>query len=107
MSNNLPIKSIRKNPISLDKKYALLTDELFGLVLLEIKSDKSVYYTIYNQLNFGSTKQVKSHHQKDGTFFYNNIERNLRTYIMLDEEKTELIDIKQDNLRMALRRGRK
>ena len=106
MNNNLLLEqAIRNNPISLDKKYALLIDDLFGFVSLEVKSDNSVYFTIYTPLNFRSANMIKSHHKRYGTFFYQNPNKNLRTYIMLNEEKTQSIDEKHDNLRMAL--GRK
>ena len=103
MINNLLLKqAIRNNPISLDQKYALLIDDLFGFVSLEVKSDNSVYFTIYSQLNFRSSKQVKSHLESHGAFFYHNTTRQLRTYIMLNEEKTQLIDNKHDRLRKAI-----
>ena len=103
MNNNLLLEQeIRNNPISLNQRDAILIDDLFGLVLLEVKTDKSVYFTIYNQLNFGSANMIKSHHKRYGTFFYQNPNKNLRTYIMLNEEKTKSIDYKQDRLRMAL-----
>ena len=106
MNNNLLLEqAIRNNPISLDKKYALLIDDLFGFVSLEVKTDKSVYFTIYTPLNFRSANMIKSHHESHGTFFYHNTTRQLSTYIMLNEEETQLIDEKHDNLRMAL--GRK
>ena len=106
MINNLLLKqAIRNNPISLDQKYALLVDDLFGVVSLEVKSDNSVYFTIYSQLNFRSANMIRSHHKRYGTFFYRNQNKNLRTYIMLNEEKTQSINDKQDKLRMAL--GRK
>ena len=106
MNNNLLLEqAIKNNPISLDKKYAILIDDLFGFVSLEVETDKSVYFTIYNQLNFRSANMIRSHHKRYGTFFYRNQNKNLRTYIMLNEEKTQSINDKQDRLRMAL--GRK
>ena len=102
MNNNLLIESIRDNPISLDERSAILIDDLFGLVLLEVKPDKSVYFTIYNQLNLGSANRFRSHHKSDGIFFYHIPNKKLRTYIMLNEEKTKSIDTKQNKLRMAL-----
>ena len=105
MNNNLLLESaIRNNPISLNERSALLIDDLFGLVFLEVETDKSVYFTIYNQLNFRSANMIRSHHKRYGTFFYQNPNKNLRTCIMLNEEKTQLIDDKQDRLRMALQR---
>ena len=105
MNNNLLLESaIRNNPISLNERSAILIDDLFGLVLLEVETDKSVYFTIYNQLNFRSANMIRSHHKRYGTFFYQNPNKNLRTCIMLNEEKTQLIDDKQDRLRMALQR---
>ena len=104
MNNNLLLESaIRNNPVCLyQKKYALLIDDLFGFVSLEVKSDNSVYFTIYSQLNFRSANMIRSHHKRYGTFFYRNPNKNLRTYIMLNEEKTQSINDKQDRLRMAL-----
>ena len=102
MSNNLLIESIRDNPVCLDQKYALLIDDLFGFVSLEVKSDNSVYFTIYSQLNFRSANMIRSHHKRYGTFFYRNPNKNLRTYIMLNEEKTQSINDKHDNLRKAI-----
>lgn len=103
MNNNLLLEqAIRNNPISLDERYAILIDDLFGLVLLEVKPDESVYFITYTPLNFRSAKQVKSHHKSHGTFFYHNTTRQLSTYIMLNKEKTQSIDDKQDRLRKAL-----
>ena len=103
MNNNLLLESaIRENPISLDERYAILIDDLFGLVLLKVKPDESVYFITYSQLNFRSANMIRSHHKRYGTFFYQNPNKNLRTYIMLNEEKTQSIDDKQDRLRSAL-----
>ena len=103
MNNNLLLEqAIRNNPVCLDERSAILIDDLFGLVLLEVEADKSVYFTTYNQLNFRSANMIRSHHKRYGTFFYQNPNKNLRTYIMLNEEKTQSIDDKQDRLRMAL-----
>ena len=103
MNNNLLLEqAIRNNPISLEERAAILIDDLFGLVLLEVKPDESVYFITYTQLNFRSANMIKSHHKRYGTFFYQNPNKNLRTYIMLNEEKTQSIDDKQDRLRRAL-----
>ena len=104
-NNNLLLEqAIRNNPISLDERAAILIDDLFGLALLQAKTDESVYFITYTPLNFRSANMIKSHHESYGTFFYQNPNKNLRTYIMLNEEKTQSIDEKHDNLRMALRR---
>ena len=103
MNNNLLLEqAIRNNPVCLHQRSAILIDDLFGFVSLEVKSDNSVYFTIYTPLNFRSANMIKSHHESHGTFFYHNTTRQLSTYIMLNEEKTQSIDTKQDRLRMAL-----
>ena len=103
MNNNLLLEQeIRNNPIYLNQRDAILIDDLFGLVLLEVEADKSVYFTIYTPLNFRSANMIRSHHKRYGTFFYQNPNKNLRTYIMLNEEKIQSINDKQDRLRMAL-----
>ena len=103
MNNNLLLESaIRNNPVCLDQKYALLIDDLFGFVSLEVKSDNSVYFIIYTPLNFRSANMIRSHHKSDGIFFYHIPNKQLRTYIMLNEEKTQSINDKQNRLRMAL-----
>ena len=102
-NNNLLLElAIRENPISLEERSAILIDDLFGFVSLEVKSDNSVYFTIYSQLNFRSANMIRSHHKRYGTFFYQNPNKNLRTYIMLNEEKTKSIDKKHDRLRKAI-----
>ena len=103
MNNNLLLEqAIRKNPISLDKRSAIITDDLFGFVSLEVKPDKSVYFITYNPLNFRSTNTIISNHKSDGTFFHRNPNKNLKTYIMLNEEKTKSIDKKHDRLREVI-----
>lgn len=102
MSNQKLHKAIRKNPIHLVGKSRILTDELFGIVRLSIKDNGSIWCTIYNQLNYLSAKEVQSHHESHGTFFYNN-QKQRSIYIMLDHIKTlYIIDVKHDNLRRAL-----
>ena len=102
MSNQLLHKAIRKNPILLVGRAKILTDELFGIVKLSIKDNGLIWFTIYNQLNYSSAKERKSHHESHGTFFYNN-QKQRTIYIMLDHAKTIDIDEKHDNLRRALR----
>ena len=73
-------------------QYPLFGFQNIGLVLLQAKTDESVYFITYTPLNFRSANMIKSHHESYGTFFYQNPNKNLRTYIMLNEEKTQSID---------------
>lgn len=102
MSNNLLHKEIRKNPIPLIGSDKVLTDELFGIVRLHIKDNELIWTTTYNQLNYLKVKETKSHHESHGTFFYYNSKKQRDIFIMLDHIKTVDIDMKHDNLRIAL-----
>lgn len=102
MSNNLLHKEIRKNLIPLIGRDNLLIDELFGIVRLHITDNGLIWVTIYNQLNYSKAKAFQSHHESHGTFFYYNSKKQRDIFIILDHIKTVDIDMKHDNLRIAL-----
>lgn len=103
MSNKLLCEAIIQNPIHLEERFKILTDELFGIVELCVKrKEQAVTFTIYNQLNYQKIKQLYSHDVKNGDFFY--IKDQKKIHIMIDSKETVSIDEKQDNLRRTLYR---
>ena len=101
MNNNLLLEqAIRNNPVYFKTNKTILIDEFFQVIRTEINLQNYVNIKIYKPLNYSNTVPFTSHNIKQGKHIYINNSNSIS--FMIDEDKTEDIDIKHDKLRIAL-----